>query len=59
MKKLLLLTVTASAAIAAYFVLRNCACSNQDDHQLNQVKRERHLTNAFSKAKQQAVTEVE
>ena len=59
MKKIILLTITASAAIAAYFALRNCACSNQDDHDLNAVKRERHLTNAFSKAKQQAVSEAE
>ena len=59
MKKILLLTITASAAIAAYFALRNCACSNQDATDLNAVKRERHLTNAFSKAKQQAVTETE
>lgn len=59
MKKIILLTLTASAAIAAYFTLRNCACSNQDDQELNSVRRERHLTNAFSKAKQQAVTDVE
>ena len=59
MKKIILLTVTASAAIAAFFALRNCACSNDDNHELNAVKRERHLTNAFSKAKQQAVPEVE
>lgn len=59
MKKIILLTITASAAIAAYFALRNCACSTQGDHQLNQVKRERHLTNAFTKAKEQAVSEGE
>lgn len=59
MKKIILLTITASAAIAAYFALRNCACSTRDGHELNAVKRERHLTKAFSKAKQQAVTEVE
>ena len=59
MKKVLLLTLTASAAIAAYFAVRNCACNNGDNHELNAAKRERHLTNAFSKAKQQSVTEVE
>lgn len=59
MKKIILLTLTASAAIAAYFAVRNCACATEDNHELNAVKRERHLTNAFSKAKQQAKSEVE
>lgn len=55
MKKIILLTVTASAAIVTYFAVRNCAC-NQDKEPLSEVKRERHLTDAFSKAKQQAVS---
>lgn len=57
MKKILVITVTTAAAIAAYFAIRHCSCNNQDNDQLSEVKRERHLTNAFSKAKQQAVSE--
>lgn len=59
MKKTILLTIAASAAAAAaYLMVRNCGC-NQENEALSEVKKERHLTNAFSKAKQQAVTESE
>ena len=59
MKKVILYTLTASAAIAAYFALRNCACSTPDNDSLSSVKRQRHLTKAFSKAKQQFISEFE
>ncbi len=57
MKRIILFTVTASAALATYFALRNCACNNKNEHAFNEVKRDRHLTNAFSKAKQQIFSE--
>ena len=53
MKKIILLTITASAAFAAYFVVRNCGFCKEEDHEHNSVKKERHLTDAFSKAKNQ------
>ncbi len=56
MKKIILLTIAASAAAAAtYYAIRNCTC-NQENGSLLEVKRDRHLTNAFSKAKQHAVS---
>ena len=55
MKKIILLTITVSAAIAAFFAIQGCACNGENDS-LTDVKKERHLTNAFSKAKQQAVS---
>lgn len=59
MKKAILLTLSAAAAVGAYFAVKNCSCTNERDDQLFRMKRERHLTNAFSKAKQQAISEDE
>ncbi len=52
MKKLLVVIVTAATAVAAYFLVKSCACSNDNDEQMSHIKKQRHLTNAFSKAKQ-------
>ncbi len=56
MKKLLLFTVTAAAGVAAYFLVKNWACSDNDDSGMSHAKKQRHLTNAFSKAKQYSMS---
>lgn len=56
MKKILLITLASTSLIAAYFFVKNCGCFSCSDSQQSDSKPSRHLTNAFSKAKQQAVS---
>lgn len=51
MRKLLIFTATVASVMAAYILFKNCACSVDDDSEMSEKKRHRHLTTAFSKAK--------
>ena len=54
MKRLLIFTATVASVAAAYILLKNCSCSVDNDNEISEKKRHRHLTTAFSKAKSYA-----
>ena len=51
MKKLLVCTATAAALLATYLLVKNYACMNDEESEMTDSKKERHLTTAFSNAK--------
>ena len=56
MKKLFLFTVAAASVLAAYVLVKNCACANDFEGESETPERKRHLTKAFANAKQHAVS---
>lgn len=51
MKKILVLTF-AAASLITFLIVKNCNCMIEDEGELTNNKKQRHLTGAFSKAKQ-------
>jgi hypothetical protein len=52
MKRLLIFIATAASVLAAYLLFKNCVCIVDEDGRNSDTKKQRHITTAFSKAKQ-------